>query len=425
MLHRLLAIFLTGSLAAFAATGTTTPSTPSSTVSPDTTGSAYASNHVFVVILENRSDAEALQYMPYTSNLAAQYTRLTQAYAASHGSWLAYGEMAAGIAPSGGTALNGQCNGAGCKTPITGNNMVRQMHALNKTWKGYFQSLPSTGFMGYSSGSYVRFHNPFPYLSDVHGSTTEQKHMVRDTQLATDLMNGDVANYNFLIPDISHDGHNPVNNEQSALSTADNYLAGILPTLLGSKYFQPGGDGVLLITFDESELNGDNHCGTSPETNKCGGHIFTALIGPNVKKAYLDNVHHTTADMLKTTCDLLGIASCPGDGAKGAGAPEAFGSQVPDNTTCTAPHTAGATVCTPTSGQSYSSSLKIMAAGMGPNGTTSRMELWIDGAKHGQWSGNQISTTLNLSAGTHRVVAVAVDKAGAHVNSAPVNCTTK
>jgi hypothetical protein len=62
---------------------------------------------------------------------------------------------------------------------------------------------------------------------------------------------------------------------------------------------------------------------------------------------------------------------------------------------------------------------------MGPNGTTARMELWIDGVKHGQWSGNQISATVSLSAGTHRFVAVAVDKAGAHVNSAPVNCTTK
>jgi len=36
---------------------------------------AQQSSHVFVVMLENRSDSEAMKYMPYLSGLANQYSR--------------------------------------------------------------------------------------------------------------------------------------------------------------------------------------------------------------------------------------------------------------------------------------------------------------------------------------------------------------
>ena len=60
------------------------------------------SNHIVVVMEENRSINYALEYMPYLASLANQYSEGMQVYSDSHGSWLAYGELTSGMAPFGG-----------------------------------------------------------------------------------------------------------------------------------------------------------------------------------------------------------------------------------------------------------------------------------------------------------------------------------
>lgn len=285
---------------------------------------AQQSSHVFVLMLENRSDDEAMKYMPYLSGLANQYARSLQAYSPSHGSFNAYLELTAGSAPKDGQSDNGNCNGDGCNLPYTKDNMVRQLAARNMTWRGYFQSMPVLGFMGYEYNDYVRRHNAFPFLIDVFNSFPQQQNMLPWTDnLARDIANGDVANYTWLVPDLTHDGHNPVGDTQTALHNADVYLSQQLPALLQSKYFQPGGDGVLLITFDESDLYGDNSC-SKDQQQGCGGHIFFAAMGPKVKRAYQSSTHIMQNDMLRGTCDLLGIKPCPGDGASANGITEFF-----------------------------------------------------------------------------------------------------
>jgi len=86
-----------------------------------------------------------------------------------------------------------------------------------------------------------------------------------------------------------------------ALSNADNYLAGLLPHLFASRYFQPGGDGVLIVTFDESDLYNDNTCGTVPDPKNCGGHIFLGLFGPKVNRAFQSSQFHRQKDLLRAT----------------------------------------------------------------------------------------------------------------------------
>jgi acid phosphatase len=282
------------------------------------------SSHVFVLMLENRSDSEAMKYMPYLSGLAGQYSRSLQAYSPSHGSFNAYLEMTAGSAPKNGQSDNGNCNGNGCINPYTKDNMVREFTARHLTWRGYFQSMPSAGYMGVQYGDYVKRHNAFPFLSDVVNNYPQQQNMVPwTTNFAQDLAKGNVANYTWLVPDLTHDGHDPQDDTQTALHNADVYLSQQLPALLQSKYFQPGGDGVLLVTFDESDLDGDDSCSQNQKSG-CGGHIFFALIGPKVKRGYQSSTHIMQNDMLRGTCDMLGITPCPGDGASGIGLAEFF-----------------------------------------------------------------------------------------------------
>ena len=303
------------------------PSSPTSSPSPSPR-SAESSNHVFVLVLENRSASQALQHMPYLSQLSQQNSTSTEFFSASHGSWLAYGELAGGIAPKNQTAFGGECNGNGCRSTLNVPNMVRQIRADGKSWKGYFQSIPAVGYMGSSSGAYVRRHNPFPFFSDVEDYASERNNMMEVAQLPIDLEAGQVADYTLIVPDLLHDGHSPAN-ASIALAAADTYLESLIPQILSSKYFQPGGDGVLFITFDESDVGGggqrrDNRCGTVPETNTCGGQILTAVIGPNVLKQFTSSIRHTHADILRTTCDLLDLSACPGDGAEATGMSEFF-----------------------------------------------------------------------------------------------------
>jgi phosphatidylinositol-3-phosphatase len=292
--------------------------------SQDNPGSSVHSNHVVVIMEENRSINYALEYMPYLASLANQYSQGMQVYSDSHGSWLAYGELTSGMAPFNGGGDGGICNGDGCTQPINIPNLVRQFAAEGKTWKSYFQSMPSIGFMGYQYGIYVRRHNPFAFYTDVFNRLPEQDNMYpADPFMLQDIENNRLANFTWISPDLEHDAHNGFDDQQ-ALAAADHYLQTFMPQLLASPPFQAGGDGVLLVTFDEGEVDGDNECGGNPDPNDCGGHIWHVLIGPQVRRDYQSNTHYKQGSQLRLFCDLLAVTSCPGDGATSPSMTEFF-----------------------------------------------------------------------------------------------------
>jgi acid phosphatase len=273
------------------------------------------SDHVVVIMEENRSENQAQQYMTYLNSLADQYGQGLQVYSDSHGSWLAYGELTSGLAPFGGEGDHGLCNGDGCTQVITIDNIVRRLISAHKTWRGYFQSLPSIGYLGYESGNYVRRHNPFAFYSDVVYSLPEQHNLMpADPYMLHDIVNNNLANFTWISPDLEHDAHNGTT-DQLALIMADDYLRSFVPQLLMSPPFQPGGNGVLLVTFDEGEPGTDDECGGNPDPNNCGGHIWSVVIGPKVKAHYVSNIHRMQGSQLRLICDLLGVMPCPGDGA--------------------------------------------------------------------------------------------------------------
>jgi acid phosphatase len=273
------------------------------------------SNHVVVIMEENRSVEQAEQYMTYLKSLADQYGQGLQVYSDSHGSWLAYGELTSGLAPFGGEGDHGLCNGDGCRMTIIIDNLVRRLLAAGKTWKGYFQSMPSVGYMGYESGLYVRRHNPFAFYNDVAYFPAQQQNMMpADPYMLQDIVNNNLANFTWISPDLDHDAHNG-NSDQLALIIADYYLRSFVPQLMASPPFQANGDGVLLVTFDEGEPQHDNSCGGNPDRNNCGGHIWSVVIGPKVKQRYTSNVHYMQGSQFRMVCDLLSVSPCPGDGA--------------------------------------------------------------------------------------------------------------
>jgi phosphatidylinositol-3-phosphatase len=270
-----------------------TPSpTPPSTPSPT---AITASPHVILIIEENRSFSTVYPVgMPWLSALGDAQGIATNYYSDEPGSMEDYLWLSSGS----GEHVFG-CAGWGCSYTITSDNIFRELNRAGLSWKVYAESLPWAGFMGSSSGYYVKRHNPAAWYSDVVNSTTQQKKMVPFTQLAKDLAANVLPNYSIIIPNVMHDAHT------GTMAMADAWLKQNLPMVLNSAYFRIGGNGVMFITFD----NGDGDA---------QGHVFTAVVGPNIIPKLKISLSFRHEDTLRTMMQILGLKTFPGASATAA-----------------------------------------------------------------------------------------------------------
>ena len=78
---------------------------------------------------------------------------------------------------------------------------------------------------------------------------------------------------------------------------------------------------------------------------------------------------------------------------------------------CSAPSSPGVHVCSPTNGSTVSSPVQTSATAT-ITGTIERMEIWVDGVKEYTTASNELTTSLTLSSGNHRLDYYAVNTAG-------------
>lgn len=258
------------------------------------------SNHVIVVMEENHSYENVFNgsSMPWLTNIAKEYASATYSYANAHYSIPNYMWLTAGQAVT-------FHDGTTAKFNV--DNIVRYLLVGGKTWKEYAEGLPYVGYTGYNTGYYVERHNPFAYFTDVAYSS-ERNNIVPFTHFAQDLNEHRLPNFAFITPNLLHDAHN------GTLAEADQWLKTYIAPVLKTPAFQPGGDGVLIITFDEShdwDCRPNPSCGTLPG-NVGGGRVATVIIGPNVKRGYRSETRYMEQNVLRTALDLLGISGGPG-----------------------------------------------------------------------------------------------------------------
>ena len=124
--------------------------------------------HVFIVVEENHnySSVVGTSAMPYLNSLATKYGLATQYYANTHPSIGNYFMMTTGQIITNNDSFTGTVNA---------DNVVRHLLAAGKTWKAYEESLPSVGYLGPDTGSYVRRHCPLSFFSDVVNSSTARQ----------------------------------------------------------------------------------------------------------------------------------------------------------------------------------------------------------------------------------------------------------
>ena len=286
---------VTGKVAG-SATITATSEGQSGTAAITVTPSAGAQfDHVFIVLEENNDYSSVTSSsMPYLTGLAAQYGLATQYYANTHPSIGNYLDMTSG------TVLTNDDSYSG--SPFNVPNIFRSLIAAGKSWKGYAEDLPSTGFVDYTQievGQFASRHFPPIYYTDVHDNPAQAQNVVPFTQFATDLANGTLPNYSFIVPNLCNDAHD------CSLNTADSWLQQNIDPLVRSAFFQQN-NCLLIITFDEA--GGDNTNG--------GGQVYWVAVSPTKsKRGYVSTTLYQHQSTLRLMLKGLGVTSFPGDAA--------------------------------------------------------------------------------------------------------------
>lgn len=212
------------------------PSTPSTGSLATATPASLPDAHVFVIVMENRSYDEAVR-QPYTARLVADYAVATNYHAVAHPSLPNY------LALTGGSTF-GIADDAYHRLPAGG--IGAQLGDRGIPWRAYMDGMSRGCFD--SSPPYAVKHNPFAYYG---GSCPSN--VVPLTALDADLA-GDTPRFAWISPDLCHDGHD------CSSRTADEFLAALVPRILGSAAWQR--DGLLLITWDEDDGGSDNRVAT-------------------------------------------------------------------------------------------------------------------------------------------------------------------
>lgn len=178
-------------------------------------------------------------------------------------------------------------------------NIARHMLAANVPFRIYAEGI-SRGYHGGNTGLYVIRHNPFAMLSDIANNAQ----VANDTlwpfsQFGKDAAANSLPSFSYVVPDIDDDAHSAPPQE------ADDWLqANIVEPLSRYPAFQPGGDGVLIVDFDES-VDSDVAYG--------GGHVAVVLWGPAVKSGFKQQstTVYQHQSMLATVMELLGLPNPP------------------------------------------------------------------------------------------------------------------
>jgi len=252
------------------------------------------SNHVVVVMEENQGYASVVNNTidwPNLNNLINNGALATKYYANSHPSIGNYFMLTTG------ELLTTDDNST---TVWNVDNLARRMLASGVSFKIYAEGI-TQGYLGGNTGLYLIRHNPFAMLSDIADNPQVANQCIWPfTQFTTDLASGTLPELSFIIPDIDDDAH--TGTPQQADAWLQTNVIALLPE---SPAFASGGDGILIVEFDEA---------ASSDATYGGGQVAPVLWGPNVKVGFTQTstTVYQHQSMLRTVMEALRLSNPPG-----------------------------------------------------------------------------------------------------------------
>ena len=229
---------------------------------------AAEQRHVFLIVMENKSPAEALRTR-YISSLAQRYAVLTNYHAVAHPSLPNYLALTSG-------------NTWGIRDDrfhrLPSGGLGTQLTKSGISWRAYMEGMSDDCLA--DVGGYAVKHNPFAY----YGAACPPN-IVNFDQLGADLANNP-PQFLWIGPDMCHDTHD------CSLQTGDAWLASTVPQIIASDAWKE--NGVLFIVWDEDDNSSDFNA------------VSALVIAPNLK-AHASAKLYDHYSMLATVQDLLGV----------------------------------------------------------------------------------------------------------------------
>lgn len=197
-------------------------------------------------------------------------------------------------------------NSPSVNSQSTTQHLVSFLQQKGITWKTYQEDISGTDCPLVSSGEYAVKHNPFVYFDDVTSNQNSNSanciaHVRPFTELAHDLATNNVAQYNFITPNLCNDMHDSCQPLQDPIKQGDTWLANNLPMILTSSAYQNGG--AVFITWDEA-ATGD-------------GPIGMIVLSPLAKgNGYENSIYYNHGSTLRTLQEIFNVTPLLNDAAK-------------------------------------------------------------------------------------------------------------
>lgn len=228
-------------------------------------------DHIVIVVEENHSASQVMG-SPYLSSLAARGASFSRMYGITHPSQPNYFALFSGSTQ--GVADDSQYD-------IAAPNLANSLIAAGLTFATYSEGLPATGSSVFTSGRYVRKHNPCASFTNVPGSVNlpfSGYPSADHTQLPT---------VSFVIPNLDNDMHD------GSVAAGDAWLQANLD---GYARWAGAHNSLLIVTFDECA--GSDPVSSTP--------IATIIVGSSVLQT-VSPQPVTLYSLLRLVEDIYGL----------------------------------------------------------------------------------------------------------------------
>jgi phosphatidylinositol-3-phosphatase len=192
---------------------------------------------------------------------------------------------------------------------------------------GLLASGSVNAYNGSNQFNYAAKHNPMVFFTDTNGgdnatpSNPLSTHYAPLQQLAADLANGTVADYNWITPDQYNDMHTALTGgfegltgDAANIKQGDNFVSQIVPLIMASNAYKE--HGVIILWWDESESDGAAGDNADDFNHTVGEIVISPRAHPNVNGLpYASSINYTHSSDLRTMQEIFRVGPFLGDAA--------------------------------------------------------------------------------------------------------------
>jgi hypothetical protein len=205
------------------------------------------------------------------------------------------------------------------------------------SFAGSFDIGFTNSYNGSAQYNYAAKHNPMVFFTDTNGgnNATPSNPLSHNyaplQQLAIDLANNTVADYNWITPNQFNDMHSTLSGgykgltgDSANIKQGDDFLSQIVPTIMASDAYK--NHGAIIIWWDESESDGVAGDNADDFNHTIGEIIISPHAHANVNGLpYANSVNYTHSSDLRTMQEIFRVGPFLGDAANAEDLSDLFG----------------------------------------------------------------------------------------------------